>query len=291
MADTFSENLRLRKQEVGQNDNTWGTLLNQTIENLDEAIAGVVSIDYSVSSGDITPSESEGVTDESRHAVLVLKGAPTSNVGLNLPAKSKVYVIRNKITNTASIRLQVTGDAGNEVKIPSDFIGTVYSDGTNVFEVNRQMNDQETVVTSLEERVSAVSAAIAASVARRDADNDFQGNKLEHYRTSVVEVSGDYTPTSADSGRTLVFYKSGADASANQKLNIEKNLPLGFNLTLIHANTSGIVTVSAGGSVSLVNTSGHAGLNNYGSGAAIFVMRQEGANSHAWVFFQGETQA
>lgn len=320
MADSFSANLRLRKQEVGQNDNTWGDLLNTTIDNLDAAIAGVVSIDWGVSSGGQVLTESEGVDDESRHAILVLKGAPASNVGCKFPAKTKVYGVRNKITNSASIRLQVNGDVGNELKIKPDFIGLVYSDGVNVFEMARQQSDVgatsaalrdditsiRTKHTSIVDQVSSTSVAlrdditslrarvskVSVGAARTDADNDFGNFHLSNYRVSVETTTGDYTAASADSGRTLVFFTSAGGTSVNQTLTLAADLPVGWVLNVINANSSiGIVSIAAPTSVSVLNASAHRALNNYGSGATLQVIRQEGANSHAWVFFQGETQA
>lgn len=295
MASSYSGKLRLEKQGIGENENTWGTILNTQIDLIDDAIAGFVSIDMT-SGGDLTLSESNGISDESRNAVLVLTGTPTSNVQLVLPNTGKNYIIRNKITNSASVRPTPTGGTG--IKIPSDFVGLIHSDGATAYEVGRQMDPSALVsaalrddLTSIRTELETVSKAIAGSVARLDADNDFEHNVITGYRVSTETTVGNYTPVSADTGRTLVFFVSEGGTSVNHSLNLTKTLPVGWNMTILNLSASvGVVTVSAGASVSLINTSGHAALNNYGSGAVVQIVRQEGSNSHAWAFFQGETQ-
>jgi len=289
MSSSFSGKLRLEKQGIGENQNTWGTKLNATIDQIDDAIAGFVSIDMT-SGGNVTPSKSNGVADESRMATLILTGTPTSNVGLDLPNTGKNYIIRNKITNSTSIRLQVEGDAGNELKIPSDFVGQIHSDGVNIYEVGRQQDLSEVSValrddiTSIRDELSVVSHALAGSVARTDADNDFDGNVITNFLTSVESSTGGMTFVSSDSGKVFVL-----ENAASINLTLNKALPVGWNATLV-ALTSNTVNIHAPTSCSMVNTSAHTALNNYGSAAALLVVKQEGANSHAWYLFQGETQ-
>jgi len=292
MASTFTAKNRLEKQGIGENQNTWGTKLNATLDQIDAALDGAVSI-VMTSGGDITLSQSNGVDDEARNRALILTGAPTSNIGLNIPSSPKNYVIRNKITNSASIRVQVQGDAGNELKIPSNFIGVVHSDGTNVYEVARggvgdtlattsaALADEIAAVTS---HINVVSTRVENSVARIDAPVTFKGQPVQGFLAVIESSTNPFTWTSADTGKIFRFENTSAIT-----VPIPKNMPAGWNVTLIQAGVT--VGLSAGASVSLVNTSGHAYLNNYGSMAALLVGKQEGANSHAWYFFQGATQA
>jgi len=289
MASTYSGQLRLELQATGENQDTWGTKANTVFSLIEDAVAGVVSIDLT-SAGGLTLSEANGVADEARNAVLVFTGAPTSNIAVYIPNAGKNYLIRNDISNSASVRVRVAGDVGSALKIPSDFTGLIHTDGTNVFEVARQMNVSEQVsaalrddLTSIRTELVGVSKALAGSVARTDADNDFEGNVLTNYTVSVETTTGAFTFTSADTGKVWVL-----ENASSINLNLNKALPVGWNTTLIALGVT--VAISAPTSTSLVNTSGHAGLNNYGSGAALMVVKQEGANSHAWYFFQGETQ-
>jgi len=289
MASTYSGQLRLELQATGENQDTWGTKANTVFSLLEDSIAGLVSVDLT-SAGGITLSQANGVVDESRNAVLVFTGAPTSNIAVYVPNVGKNYMIRNNISNSASVRVRVEADAGTALKIPSDFMGLVHTDGTNVFEVARQMNVTSQVsaalrddLTSIRTELGTVSKTIASSVARLDANNNFAGNVITNYTVSVETTTGAFTFTSADTGKVWVLQNA-----TSMNLNLNKALPVGWNTTLIALGVT--VAISAPTSTSLVNTSGHTGLNNYGSGAALMVVKQEGSNSHAWYFFQGETQ-
>lgn len=292
MASTFTAENRLEKQGIGENENTWGDKLNAALDQIDDALDGVVSIAMT-SSGDVTLSQSNGVEDEARNRALILTGAPTSNIGLNIPNSPKNYFIRNKITNSASIRVQVDGDAGNELKIPSDFVGIVHSDGTNVYEMARGGTAADIAATSgalssaianVSERIDAVSNTVENSVARLDQDNVFQVVDIQGFKAVIEASTNVFTWTSADTGKIFRFENTSAIAQT-----LPKNMPEGWNVTLMQVGAT--VALSAGASTSLVNTSGHVALNNYGSMAALLVGKQEGADSHAWYFFQGATQA
>lgn len=296
MADTFTPNLKLRKQETGQNSNTWGTLANTTFENIDNAIAGIVSIDMSGGESK-TPTLGEGVSAAGRFNTLVLTGTITStSVNLNLPNVPHDYTIRNKADSGVKI---IPGGGGTGLSVSPGYFGRIHSTGNDVYELTTESSviyaNIDAVSAALGASISVLAQTMSTSVARLDRDNDFQGNEITGYTVSTIEGATNYTPTSADSGHTVVFFVSAGGTSVNHKLKINKELPLGFNLTVLNLSrnptSAGIVTVSAGASVSLINTSAHAALNNYGSGAVVQVVRQEGANSHAWVFFQGETQA
>jgi len=293
MADTFTPNLKLRKQETGQNSNTWGTLANTTFENIDNAIAGIVSIDMSGGEAK-TPTLGEGASAAARYNTLVLTGTITStSVNLILPNVGHDYTVRNKADS--GVKVVAAGGGSQIVSVAPGYFGRLHSTGDNVYELARETSiiyaDINAVSVALGASVSALQEEVSSSVARLDRDNDFQGNQITGYTVSTETTAGNYTPVSSDTGKTLVFFVSEGGTSVNHKLNLGSNLPLGWNITILNLSSSiGVVTVSTGASVSLVNTSAHAALNNYGSGGVVQVVRQEGLNSHAWVFFQGETQ-
>jgi len=290
MSSSFTDSLRLEKQGIGENENTWGTKLNSLIDQVDAAIAGQVSITFGTTAGDVTLSEANGVDDDARHMVLILTGAPTSVVNLNLPTSPQLYFVRNKFTNTASVKM-TPGGGGNTLKIPSDFVGAVISDGNRAYEAARSWDVGSVSsalredITSLRAHVSKIDVELANSVARLDQGNNFQGNTIKGYKASVKTSSGPHTFTSSDSGRTFVYTNS---TSINQVLPV--NMPLGWTITMVRLGTAAVVVSGAGVSASIVNTSAHTGLNNYGAGAAVQVIKQEGSDSHAWYFFQGATE-
>lgn len=288
MASTYTSALRFEKQGIGENENTWGNILNTQIDLFADAIAGVASIAFGTTAGDITLGTANGQSDEARNAVLVLTGSPASGVGINLANSPKVYAVQNKIQTAVSLRFK-GGGGGTALKIPSDFVGWIQTDGTNVRELSRQQDIGAVSaalrddIVSLRADVSNINAELGASIARTDGDNDFGGNILTGYRASVESTTGPFTLTSLQTGRVIWL-----ENTTSMNINLPSNMPKGWNATLIQAGAT--VALSVMTSASLVNTSGHTGLNNKFSGAALLVTKQEGANSHAWYFWQGATE-
>lgn len=119
MADTFTSRMRFRKPEVGANNNTWGTLLNEdALDLIDYAFAGRLPV--TIDTADVTLTEVDGESDESRAAAIILSGTLTGNRNLILPtdAGSKVYVVINNTTGAFSVTFKTQGGPG--VVVPQD---------------------------------------------------------------------------------------------------------------------------------------------------------------------------
>lgn len=125
MASTATTRLRLQKQATGENNNTWGSLLNTTVFDLiDTAIAGRSSFTLS---GTKTLSSTNYAADESRAAWIDI----TSGTGgtVTIPAVEKTYIARN---NTSGNVIFTTG-SGVTATLPAGTIVTIVCDGTNVY--------------------------------------------------------------------------------------------------------------------------------------------------------------
>lgn len=109
MADDFTSILKLRRPEVGQNNNTWGTLLNEDVfDLLDDAIAGSVNI--ALSGTDYALTEVDGEDSEARYASLVFSGLLTANVAVTLTANAssrRMWIVRNVTTGSFTLTLKV----------------------------------------------------------------------------------------------------------------------------------------------------------------------------------------
>lgn len=106
MASTFS-NLGLNLQATGENSGTWGLLTNVNLEEIDNAIAGVVTITLT---GNTTlaftsNSSSTTFTDEAgRNKTIILSGSlSATTVTVTVPNIEKDYVIINNSGATATI--------------------------------------------------------------------------------------------------------------------------------------------------------------------------------------------
>jgi hypothetical protein len=106
MASTFS-NLGLNLQATGENSGTWGDLTNVNLQEIDNAIAGVVTITLT---GNTTlaftsNATSTTFTDEAgRNKTIILSGSlSATTVTVSVPNIEKDYVIINNSGATATI--------------------------------------------------------------------------------------------------------------------------------------------------------------------------------------------
>jgi hypothetical protein len=106
MASTFS-NLGLNLQATGENSGTWGELTNVNLQEIDNAIAGVVTITLTGNTtlAFTTNSSSTTFTDEAgRNKTIILSGSlSATTVTVSVPNIEKDYVIINNSGATATI--------------------------------------------------------------------------------------------------------------------------------------------------------------------------------------------
>jgi len=124
MADTFSNDLRLRLQESGSNAGTWGTLLNGTITNIASALGQGSEAIPNASSHTITLAD--GTADEARSLYLKCTGggqACTVTLGPN--TISKVWII----DNATSYTLTFSQGSGANVAIAAGAVKVIATDG------------------------------------------------------------------------------------------------------------------------------------------------------------------
>jgi hypothetical protein len=106
MASTFS-NLGLNLQATGENSGTWGAITNVNLQDIDNAISGVVTITLTGNTtlAFTTNSSSTTFTDEAgRNKTIILNGAlSATTVTVTVPNIEKDYVFINNSGGTATI--------------------------------------------------------------------------------------------------------------------------------------------------------------------------------------------
>jgi len=133
MSSTYTTRLRLEKQGDGENPNTWGQKLNQSVIDLvDSSIAGYTNV--AVSSVDLTLTVADGGVDQARTKTLEVTGTLTSNVAVIIPQVQKDYIIYNNTSGAYTVTIKTVAAAG--VAIAQGGIGTVICNGTNVYAAN-----------------------------------------------------------------------------------------------------------------------------------------------------------
>ena len=124
MADTFSNDLRLRLQESGSNAGTWGDLLNGTITNIASGFGQGSEAIPNASTHTITLAD--GTADEARSLYLKCTGggqACTVTLGPN--TISKVWIIDNATAYT----LTFSQGSGANVAIAAGAVKVIATDG------------------------------------------------------------------------------------------------------------------------------------------------------------------
>lgn len=92
----FTSLLGLLLPTTGSLSGTWGTAVNDQITSLtDSAIAGATTLS---TDADVTLTDTQGVANQARQAILLCTGARTSAKIITAPARSKAYIVVNATT-------------------------------------------------------------------------------------------------------------------------------------------------------------------------------------------------
>jgi hypothetical protein len=127
MPSTYSTSLGIELIGNGEQAGTWGTTTNNNLGTLlEQAIAGVEAITLT---GNYTLTDFNGISDESRNAVLVFNGSLGAPCNVIAPSVSKTYIVRNVSGATVTIKTST----GNGVAITNAASAVVFCDATNFF--------------------------------------------------------------------------------------------------------------------------------------------------------------
>lgn len=118
MPSTYSPLLRIQLIATGEQSGTWGNTTNTNLGTLiEQAIAGTATV--SVTAGNVTLTEVNGISDQSRCAAIRVTGSPGVSRNIVAPAVSHIYVVANG--SDAVVVLKTSSSTG--LTIP---VGQVY---------------------------------------------------------------------------------------------------------------------------------------------------------------------
>ena len=128
MPSTYSTSLGLELIGNGEQAGTWGTTTNNNLGTLlEQAIAGVQPI--TLTGGDYTLTDYNGLPDQARNAVLVFGGLLAAPCNVIAPAVEKTYIVRN--FSNATVTVKTAG--GNGIAIANAASEVIFCDGTNFY--------------------------------------------------------------------------------------------------------------------------------------------------------------
>jgi hypothetical protein len=128
MASTFSPSLKLELIGDGDQSGIWGQTTNTNLGTLlEQAITGVVAI--TMVDANYTLTSFNGVSDESRNAVLVVGGTNNAVRDIIAPLVEKLYVVKNSTSGGYAVNIRAS--SGSSVSVPNGATVWVYCDGTN----------------------------------------------------------------------------------------------------------------------------------------------------------------
>jgi hypothetical protein len=111
--------------------------LNDALERIDEAIAGVEAI--TISGASTTLTSTNYATDQARKAVLVFTGTLTANSTITVPSVQKTYLVVNNTTQaTYSLTIKTAAGSGYALRPGPQM---VYCDATNVYRASPTLSE------------------------------------------------------------------------------------------------------------------------------------------------------
>jgi len=202
MASTYTTRLRLEKQGTGENANTWGDKTNDTFDLLDESIYGYAAKSVAGSS-DVTLSNSNATSDESRQSVLEFTGTLTGNINVLLPTVESRYIVYNNTAGSYTLTVATTGNTGTGTAVVQSSHALMYSNGTFVKDVFAQGINNLVCKGTLSVAGAVSLDGGAVTINESSADVDFR-----------VESNGNANAIFVDGGNDRVGILNGSPSVA-----------------------------------------------------------------------------
>ena len=132
MSSTYS-NLKIQLMATGENASTWGDVTNTNLGTaIEEAIAGSADVTFASGNVTLTLSDTNG-TQTARNMRLNLVGTTGGSTrNLVVPNIEKAYIVNNTCEDSVVVKTS----AGTGVTVPAGKTMWVYSNATNVVDVN-----------------------------------------------------------------------------------------------------------------------------------------------------------
>jgi hypothetical protein len=140
MASSYSTDLKLELMVTGEQAGLWGDITNTNLNILQQSIAGYESVTLNATTG-ATLAFSNGALSNGKNAVLDLAGTLTSSVNVIIPDSiEKTYIVKNSTSGSFAVTFKTTSGTGATFAAADKGIKVLYSDGTNIVDVNANLS-------------------------------------------------------------------------------------------------------------------------------------------------------
>jgi len=145
MASSFSTDLKLELMVTGENAGTWGTKTNTNLNLLQQAIAGYQEVSIAGGAQTTALAMSDATISNARNAVIKFTGTITGNQVVTIPdGIEKTYTLSNGTTGAFTVQVKTVSGTGTTFSTTDKGIKLVYSNGTNIVEINSSLSDVAT---------------------------------------------------------------------------------------------------------------------------------------------------
>lgn len=232
MASSYSTNLRVELMANGENDTTWGTKNNTSLQMLEAAIAGRSSITHD-DSASYTLTTVNGAADEARCAIKNIGGTLTAARNAVVPTVSQQHIVKNATTGGYAVSVKTS--AGTGISVPNGKTTLLICDGTNV--VNA-IDYLDTLTAGTFGVRSSGSGAYDLQIANSE---NLTANRALTFKLNdaarTVDIAGNVTLAGAFS--TSGAYSLALTLTGNTAVTLPTSGTLGITITAEQASTSG----------------------------------------------------
>ena len=141
MASSYSTDLKLELMVTGEQAGLWGDITNTNLVILQQAIAGYEAISIAGGAQTTALTFSNGATSNGKNAVIKLTGTITGDQIVTIPDSiEKTYIIENGTTGAFTVQFKTVSGTGPTWSTVDKGIKVLYSDGTNIVDVNANLS-------------------------------------------------------------------------------------------------------------------------------------------------------
>ena len=141
MASSYSADLKLELMTTGEKSGTWGDITNTNLLILQQSIAGYEAVSIAGGAQTTALTFSNGLISNGKNAIIELTGTITGNQIVTIADSiEKTYIIKNSTSGAFTVQFKTASGSGPTWSTTDKGVKTLYSNGTDVIDVNANLS-------------------------------------------------------------------------------------------------------------------------------------------------------